>query len=198
MKLFFLDGNEEWCSIARMLGYDVGFVPLEDVRTNVLFVPEYIPVSHIRRTFKNSTIVVVWKDYELGVIENTRHDINVVTDNKIVVGGIQSASWIPEGVNDIFSVVKTVSHPNDRTLVIENDDELVCKTTFERAHIFKFAKAYHGKRYTKEAYMAGCDVVVTNPFVVETKEIVAKQLYDFLEKLKIFVNINSSNDSQTT
>lgn len=185
MKLFFLDGeSEDWIDIARMLGYDVGnWLSIEDLPTNVLFIPEYVPVSHIRRSFKKSTIVVVWRDYNLGVMENIKNELNIITDRSIP---IQSASWIPESVHDVFSIVGTVSR--ERTKVIEDDLELCTKSKFERAHIFKGAKLYKGTKFIKEAYVSGCEVSEDEKkIVLYTKEQVAKLLNEFLESLEFLL-----------
>ena len=82
-----------------------------------------------------------------------------------------------------------VAISSDRNVVLEDDEDLLFKTNFERAHIFKNVKSYKGKKFVKEAYAAGCDVIVNSHFSIETKEQVAKKLNDFLEKLKIFVCI---------
>ena len=189
MKLYFLEGCEEWSSIATMLGYDVGVGNVvEDVPTNVIFIPEYVPVSHVK--CRRAHIVVVWRNYSLGVIENIDHKINVVTDASLL-DKVKNATYVPEGVHDIFSILAAVSDPNQRTTVIESDYELESKTLFQRAHTFKTTKSYKGKKFIKEAYASGCDIVISNetPFYVDTKEHVAKKLNDFLLKLKIFVSI---------
>lgn len=172
-----------------MLGYDVGILPTEDLRTNVIFIPEYVPVSHIRRTFPKSTIVVVWREYNLGIIENLRHDINIVTDNKIP---IKSATWIPESVPDIFSIVGSVS--KERKHIIENDDEPILKnkTAFEIAHVLKNTKVYKGKKFIKEACVSGCEV--SESVVLHTKNEVAKILNEFLDNIKILIFLEDEKD----
>jgi hypothetical protein len=193
MKLYFF-GFEEWSGIATMLGYDVGFGNvLEDVPTNVVFIPEYVPVSHIK--CRHAQIVVVWKDYSLGVIENINHSVNIVTDASLI-DKVKNATWIPESVHQIFSIMRAVSEKRDRPVV--TDEELENKSQFERAHIFKCTQSYQGKKYAKEAYEAGCDVVVNSyrDFKSESKECVAKHLNEFLQKLKIFMSMRI-NDPPT-
>lgn len=193
MKLYFLDGGDQWSSIATMLGYEVGVGNVvEDIPTNVVFIPEYIPVSHVK--CRHARVVVVWRNYSLGVIENIDNSINIVTDTSLIEK-VKNATFIPEGVHDIFSILSAVSDPNERTQIIESDDELQNKTLFERAHIFKKTKSYKGKKFLKEAYASGCDIVISSetPFYVDTKEHVAKSLNEFLSKLKIFLSIQEKN-----
>ena len=190
MKIYFLEGYEEWCSIARMIGWDANNVQpfLEDSETSVVFIPEYIPVSHVRLLLKKSHIVVVWRDYRLGVIENMDHTFNVVTDEALVEK-VNNAVYIPENVHDIFSILRVVSENIPRTAEV-NDSELENKSVVERAHILKNTRTYKGKKFIREAYVSGCDVPSSPVFVVPSKETVARHLNDFLNKLKIFISIN--------
>lgn len=193
MKLYFLDGNEDWCYVARLLGWNAETVALliEDTAQTVLFIPEYIPVSHIRQHVKNAHIVVVWRNYKLGVIENTEHYLNVVTDKKLLEK-ISNATYVPEGVHDVFSIMRSVSSSDSRTRIIESDSELENKTMIERAHMFKDTKVYKGKKFVREAYIAGCDISADEIPVVATRDSVAKHLNEYLNKLLIFLSINDS------
>jgi hypothetical protein len=198
-KLYFLDAvnGEDWCYTAKMLGWAAETVVsgtlLEDSTENIVFVPEYIPVSHIRLVLKNAHIVVVWRDYNLGVIENTKHSLNVVTDTRMI-DNVNNSVYVPERVHDIFSVLRAVSSDVEKTRVIEDDSELEHKTVFERAHMFKDTKTYKGKKFVREAYVAGCDVLTDDIPIIATRESVARHLNDYLNKLLIFLSING-NDS---
>ena len=197
-KLYFLGGDEDWCYMAKMLGWAAETVVsgtlLEDSPTNIVFVPEYIPVTHIRTVLKNAHIVVVWRDYNLGVIENTKHSLNVVTDTRML-SDVNNSVFVPERVHDIFSVLRAVSSDVVKTRVIEDDSELEHKTVFERAHMFKDTKTYKGKKYLKEAYVAGCDILADEVPVIATRESVARHLNEYLNKLLMFLSINDSSSS---
>ena len=198
MKLYFLDGTEEWCSIATMLGWDAvvlsgGACILDDSTNSVVFLPEYVPVSQIRMFIKNAHIVVVWRDYKLGVIENIEHTFNVVTD-KNLIEKVNNATFVPESIHEIFSILRTVSS-SERVKTV-SDSELENKTLFERAHLFKNVKTYTGKKFLKEAYVSGCDVVSDDVPIIATRCSVARHLNDFLNKLMIFLSINDSVPAQ--
>ncbi len=195
MKLYFLDGNEEWCYVAKLLGWNAesgSSVLLEDSPRSIVFIPEYIPISHIRTVIKNAHIVVVWRDYKLGVIENTEHSLNVVT-NKSLLEKVPSSAYVPESVHDVFSIMRNISE--SRTRVIESDSEIENKTLIERAHIFKDTKVYKGKKFIREAYVAGCDISSDEIPVVASRDSVAKHLNEYLNKLLIFLSINDSSVS---
>lgn len=195
MKLVFLDGNEEWCYVSRLLGWNADVGPLvEDSNQTIVFIPEHIPVSHIRNLLKQAHIVVVWRDYKLGVIENTEHSLNVVTDKKLLEK-ISNAAYVPEGVHDVFSIMRNIS--DSRTRVIESDSELDNKTLIERARIFKDTRVYNGKKFVREAYVAGCDISSNEIPVVASRDSVAKHLNEYLNKLLIFLSI-SKNDSSSS
>ncbi len=197
-KLYFLGGDEDWCYMAKMLGWAAETVVsgtlLEDSSNSIVFVPEYIPVTHIRTVLKNAHIVVVWRDYNLGVIENTKHSLNVVTDTRML-SDVNNSVFVPERVHDIFSVLRAVSSDVVKTRVIEDDSELEHKTVFERAHMFKDTKTYKGKKYLKEAYVAGCDILADEVPVIATRESVARHLNEYLNKLLMFLSINDSSSS---
>jgi hypothetical protein len=194
MKLYFLDGNEEWCSLARILGWNAETVVngtlLEDSKDSVVFVPEYMPVSHIRMLVKNAHIVVVWRQYKLGVIENTEHSLNVVTE-KNLLDKVSNSAYVPENVHDAFSIMRTISEK--RTRVIESDAELENVSVFERARIFKDTIVYKGKRFIREAYIAGCDVSADIIPAVASRDSVAKHLNEYLNKLLIFLDLSNSS-----
>ena len=199
MKLYFLDGNEEWCKVARILGWNAEIVAngtfLDDSCDSIIFIPEYMPVSHVRYLIKNAHIVVVWRDYKLGVIENIEHSLNVVTDKKLL-DKISNSSYVPENVHDAFSIMRTIS--DSRTHTIESDSELENKTVLERAHMFKETRVYKGKKFVREAYVAGCDVDAVEIPSVASRELVARHLNEYLNKLLIFLSINKNDSSASS
>lgn len=187
MKLYFLDRNEDWCYVSRLLGWNAEVGILDDSPQSIVFIPEHIPVSHVRNLIKQAHIVVVWRDYKLGVIENIEHQLNVVTDKKLLEK-ISNSAYVPECVHDVFSIMRSVS--DSRTRVIETDSELENKTLLERAHMFKDTRIYKGRKFIREAYVAGCDISEEEIPVVASRDLVAKHLNEYLNKLLIFLSIN--------
>lgn len=199
MKVFFVGQNfEQWCSVANILGFDSYIVGtesetlypcvkfttnIEDESTNIVFIPEHVPISKMNTVIKNAKIIIVWRDYKTGTIENIDYELNIATKTYIEKK-IKNSIYIPEYVHDIFEFYKTVQK---NTTKVVSDEDLDNKTLFEVAKILKDANSYTGIRYFQEAQACGCQTIQqhqTNEPPV-TKAYVANRLFEMLSKLEI-------------
>lgn len=184
MKVYFLgDGFEQWCAISNILGYEsyLSSIVVEDESRNVLFIPEYIPISSIRSMAKKLKVVVVWRNHSTGVIENLNHEYNIVTD-KNLLEKVNNSVYVPDHVSDLFTIFKDFDKDPSK---IVDDVQLENKSPLEIARVLKDASVYTGTKYVNEAYAAGCEVKNLDKVSLVSKSFVAKRLDEVLTKLRL-------------
>lgn len=203
MKAFFFGSNfEQWCSLASLLGFESYMVGgastenlypcvnytlnIEDDASNVVFIPEHIPISKMKSIVKKARIVIVWREYKTGTIENVEHDLNISTKTYIEKK-ILNSIYVPEYIDDIFEFYKVVPKVPQKTT---SDSDLENKSTFQIAQILKDTKTYTGTRYIQEATACGCDTVYKSNEPPTTKSYVATKLFEVLNKFLLIPNSN--------
>lgn len=197
MKAFFFGTDfEQWCSLANLLGFDSYIVGsanpslypclqyttnIEDEPSNIVFIPEHIPISKLKSLVKRAKIIIVWKDYKTGTIENIDHELNIATKTYIEKK-IKNSIYVPEYVHDVFEFYN--SFPKNPTK-ITSDADLENKTLIHVAQILKDTTVYTGTRYSREAQACGCQVTHQSNEPPVTKSYVASRLFDMLSKMEI-------------
>lgn len=199
MKIFFFGPNfEQWCSLANLFGFDAYIVGLnesqslythlkfsnniEDDSSNIVFIPEHIPISKIKSLVKKAKIIVVWRDYKTGTIENIEHELNIATKTYIEKK-IQNSIYIPEYVHDIFEFYKSLSKNPSKTT---SDEDLENKTLLQIAQTLKDTSVYTGTRFSREAETCGCQVIHPSNEPPVTKTYTANKLFEMLSRMEIF------------
>jgi hypothetical protein len=154
---------------------------VEDESANVLFIPEYVPISSIRAAAKKIKVVVVWRNHSTGVIENLSHEYNIVA-KKDLLGTVGNSVYVPDHVSDIFTLFKDFD--KDPAKIVE-DTQLENKTLLQIAHVLKDSYMYTGTKYVNEAYAAGCEVKHVDKVCLVSKSFVAQRLDEVLTKLRL-------------
>ena len=200
MKIFFFGSDfEQWCSLSNILGFDSYILGqetheslypylkyttnVEDETSNLVFIPEHIPISKMKSIIKKAKIIIVWRDYKTGTIENIDYELNISTKTYIEKK-IRNSIYVPEYIHDIFEFYKTI--PKSSTKIV-SDDDLNNKSLLQIAQTLKDASVYTGTLYTDEAHACGCHVqqpLSNEPPV--TKAYTANRLFDMLSKMEIF------------
>lgn len=199
MKTFFFGTNfDQWCSLANILGFDsyiVGPVPdvpslypcikyttnIDDESSNIVLIPEHIPISKMKSMVKNAKIIIVWREYKTGTIENIEHELNIATKTHIEKK-IQNSIYIPEYVHDIFEFYKSIHKIPTKKI---SDEDLENKSLFQIAQILKDTGVYTGTRFIPEAQTCGCQVAHQSNEPPVTKSYTANKLLDMLSKMEI-------------
>lgn len=198
MKTFFFGSNfDQWCSIANLLGFDSYIVGIEsqslypyvkystnieDEPSNIVFIPEHIPISKIKSIVKKAKIIIVWRDYKTGTIENIDHELNIATKTYIEKK-IQNSIYIPEYVHDVFKFYKSI--PKIPTK-ITSDEDLENKSLIQIAQTLKDTSVYTGKQFIPEAQACGCQTALQTNEPPVTKTYTANKLFEMLSKMEIF------------
>lgn len=204
MKAYFVGGSEseQFCSAARVFGYEAYVVGLqttvpmypfvqytsaiEDLSTNVVFIPEHTPVSSVRKCLKNAKIVVVWRNFSTGVIENIDHEMNMVTQ-KDLLQKVKNSVYVPEYVHDAFHMYKVID--KDPTKSVSDSDLRDCTNLMDVARILSKAKTYTGTKYAREAFACGCEVDAAEVSVI-SRDTTVKKFHEVLTKLDILTSLS--------